>query len=263
MSQADVGMRRFDAHVAVVTGAASGIGAATAARFGAEGARVGCLDIDAEGAARSAAVIEGAGGTALALATDVADPDAVARAGRRIHDELGEPTIIFNNAGFGVLGAVHEVTDADWARCMAVNLDSIRLLARAVVPSMLARGSGAIVNNCSAFASVASPDLAAYHAAKGAVRALTLSMARDLGPSIRVNCVSPGVVDTEAVRASITSAEDPQLFARQLVESNRVLRRLARPEEIASTVLFLASEDASFITGHDLVVDGGMTVVAR
>jgi NAD(P)-dependent dehydrogenase (short-subunit alcohol dehydrogenase family) len=110
---------------------------------------------------------------------------------------------------------------------------------------------------------VASPGIAAYHAAKGAVRALTLSMARDLGPSIRVNCVSPGVVDTTAVRASIASAEDPQLLERLLVESNRILRRLARPEEIAMTVLFLASEDASFITGHDLVVDGGMTVVAR
>jgi NAD(P)-dependent dehydrogenase (short-subunit alcohol dehydrogenase family) len=256
-------MKRFDGEVVAVTGAGSGIGAATALRFAAEGASVACVDVDGDAAETSAASIRDAGGRALGLTADVSDAAAIHAAVAGIREEFGDPTILFNNAGIGVLGAVHEVSDDDWARCLAVDLDSIRLLARACVPAMLARGSGAIVNTCSAFASVASPGFAAYHAAKGAVRSLTFSMARDLGPTIRVNCVSPGVVDTAGIRGLIAAAEDSEQFERLLVESNRILRRMARPDEVASAVVFLASGDASFITGHDLVVDGGMTVVAR
>jgi NAD(P)-dependent dehydrogenase (short-subunit alcohol dehydrogenase family) len=256
-------MTRLGGHVAVVTGAGSGIGAATAMRFGAEGAAVACMDADGDTAEQVAERIRAAGGQAIASEVDVRDAAAIARGAARTRSGLGDPGILFNNAGIGALGAVHEVSDEDWGRCLAVDLDSIRLFARELVPAMLARRSGVIVNTCSAFASVASPSFAAYHAAKGGVRALTFSMARDLGPAIRVNCVSPGVVDTPGIQGLIAAADDPQAFERQLRESNRILKRMARPEEVAAAVVFLASDEASFITGHDLVVDGGMTVVAR
>jgi NAD(P)-dependent dehydrogenase (short-subunit alcohol dehydrogenase family) len=110
---------------------------------------------------------------------------------------------------------------------------------------------------------MASPGFAAYHAAKGGVRSLTISMARDLGPAIRVNCVSPGVVDTPPVRSGIAAAADGGRLERELVAQSRILGRMARPDEIGHAVLFLASDQASYITGQDLVVDGGLTVVAR
>jgi NAD(P)-dependent dehydrogenase (short-subunit alcohol dehydrogenase family) len=144
-----------------------------------------------------------------------------------------------------------------------VNLTGTYLCSKALAPAMIEKQSGSIVNICSYFARVASPGFAAYHAAKGGVRSLTISMARDLGPAIRVNCVSPGVVDTPPVRSGIAAAADGAQLERELVAQSRILRRLARPEEIGQVVLFLASDHASYVTGHDLVADGGLTVVTR
>jgi NAD(P)-dependent dehydrogenase (short-subunit alcohol dehydrogenase family) len=254
---------RFESQVVVVTGAGSGIGAATAKLFAAEGAHVVCVDKDLETASGTADAIRAAGGVATPYLLDVGNREQVRIVADQILTQIGTPDVLFNNAGMSVAGSVANVADAYWDLCIAIDLTGVMAVSRAFLPNMVERGSGAIVNTCSTFSTLAAPDFAAYHAAKGGVRALTVSMARDFGPAIRVNCVSPGVVGTEGLTRRVSNSPDPETAERELAESNRILLRLARPEEIGYPVLFLASDEASFITGQDLVVDGGMTVVAR
>lgn len=256
-----VNPERFRNRTVIVTGAGSGIGEAAARHFGAEGGSVVCADVDVPGAERTAAAIEAAGGSAVAIATDVSDRSDVQRMAEIAMEAYGRIDVLFNNAGFPVHGAVHETTDEDWDRCIGVNLTGTFLCSRAVVPQMLEQGEGSIVNLCSVNAKSADPRFAAYMASKGGVRALTISMARDLGPVIRVNSVSPGVVDTPAIRKILANVPDPVAQEQVLHESNSILKRMATTDEIARVVLFTASEDAGFITGEDIVVDGGRTVV--
>jgi NAD(P)-dependent dehydrogenase (short-subunit alcohol dehydrogenase family) len=250
--------------VCIVTGAGSGIGAATAELLAEHGAAgVVCADLDGASAEATAQRIEQAGGTATAFTIDISSAaDAVALIDHTMSAH-GRLDVLHNNAGMGIFGAVHETSEADWERCLAVNLKGTFLVTKAALPAMMEQRRGAIVNTCSNHATVASPQLAAYHASKGGIRALTRQMARDYSPDIRINCVSPGLVDTKVVREGrVARGPDPVAAWKALEESNRFFHRAAQPREIAYGVLFLASDEASFITGHDLKMSGGQGEVA-
>ncbi|HZO37569.1 MAG TPA: glucose 1-dehydrogenase [Solirubrobacteraceae bacterium] len=254
---------RLAGKVCIVTGAGSGIGEATAEVFAQHGAKgVVCADIDGQHAEATAERLRSQGFDASPLAVDIADADDATALIEHTLGLYGSVDVLHNNAGIVALGAVHEVDIAAWDRCIEVNLRGTFLVTRAALRPMLEQQRGAIVNTCSTFATAAAPQLAAYNASKGAIRSLTRQMARDYSPDIRVNSVSPGLVDTAATRGGAASAPNGDEIWEMLVQSNRYYGRAAEPREIAHAVLFLASDEASFITGHDLALSGGQGEVA-
>lgn len=242
---------------ALITGAASGIGRAIAELFAHHGAAVCAVDLDTAGVETVADRITRTGGTALAVAADVTRvtdcEDAVKAA-----LELGEGLqILVNNAGIIRRASVLETSERDWDRVMEVNVKSIYLMSRAVIPQMQKADRGAIINTSSGWGLVAGPRAAAYCASKGAVVQLTKAMAIDHGPEgIRVNCICPGDTDTPLLRQEARELGEP---AKEFLEdaASRPLQRVGSPEEIAQAALFLASDASSFVTGAALVVDGG------
>lgn len=247
---------------AIITAAGSGIGRAAALLFAEHGAGIAVVDIDGEKAAETVGLIHAAGGRAIALVADVGRWADVELMTADALAEFGTIDILFSNAGIGIRGKVHELAESDWDRVMEVTLKSHFLCAKAIVPHMLERGKGSIVNTASTFGILASANFASYNTAKAGVISLTRTMALDYGPTIRVNCICPGATDTAAIRKNVATAADPQARLAGLHALNAALKRLADPREIAQAALFLASDEASFVTGEALVVDGGQTIDA-
>ena len=243
--------------VALVTGAASGIGRATALLFAQEGASVLLADLNEASGRAVQQEIASRGGKVLFEGADVTSDDDCGRIVELAIQEFGGLHIVVNCAGIIRRASVTELSESDWDRVMAVNVKSIYLVSRHAIPHMAESGGGAIVNIASGWGLAGGPKAAVYCASKGAVVLLTKAMAIDHGPqNIRVNCICPGDTDTGMLRSEAEQLGEPndRFFAEA---ARRPLGRVGKPEEIAQAALYLVSNAASFVTGTALVVDGG------
>ncbi|MHB8438008.1 MAG: SDR family NAD(P)-dependent oxidoreductase [Acidimicrobiales bacterium] len=277
MSAASSTPGRFDGQVAIVTGAASGIGRATALRLAAEGAAVACLDVAEEGLAQtmalmasaSASASAGAGagsgaagssaaaaGKILALRCDVTDEANIGSVVAETVASLGAPDVLCNVAGIGTFAHTHEMPLASWDRIVGVNLTGTFIVTKAVLPSMLERGKGSIVNTASTAALTASAYSAAYCASKGGVLMMTKALAVEYADRrIRFNAVAPGGVDTPLIaNFALPEGGDPRHFHKIMTPMG-----FSTPEQIAAAICFLASDESDYTTGAVLAVDGGVT----
>jgi NAD(P)-dependent dehydrogenase (short-subunit alcohol dehydrogenase family) len=255
---------RLEGKVAIVTGAGSGIGQAAARLFAREGASVLCADVAAS-VDDTASTIAAAGGQARAVRCDVANSASVRSMVDACLEAFGPPGVLYANAGVGGVGDAVDTTEEEWHRVLSVNLTGVWLCSKYVLPHMTAAGAGAIVNQASIGGMVGVPRVAAYAAAKAGVIGLTRQMALDFGPAgVRVNAIAPGTVPTPLVQGIWESGaglvEAATLDERvELAARLYPLRRLGTPEQIANVALFLASDDAAWVTGAVYVVDGGKT----
>ena len=249
---------RLKDKVAIVTGAAKGIGWGIATVFAKEGAKVVVVDWDEEAGKKTAAEINGSGGDAIFVKCDVSKEDQVKATIQAALDKYGRIDVLVNNAGIGVYKPVTEATSEDWDRCLGVNLKGVFLFSKYAIPHMQKVGKGAIVNISSVHAYANVNGTSPYAASKGGVTALTRAMAMDYSPTIRVNAIAPGWVLTPLIQSIFDSYEDPAKQQR-IVEERQVMKRIGRPEDIGYAAAFLASDEASFITGTQLFVDGGLT----
>jgi NAD(P)-dependent dehydrogenase (short-subunit alcohol dehydrogenase family) len=249
---------RMRGKVAVVTGAAAGIGRAIAERLSAEGAHTLLADVDADEAARVAQELRGNGLLAEACRCDVSDPDDVERV-MAAAEALGGPHALVSNAGIADAGTAEATPPHVWRRVLAVDLEGVYLCARAAIPRMRRLGGGSIVNMSSANGFWVEPELAAYAAAKGGAIALTRSIALDFGRfGIRCNCICPGYIQTATGDRYLELQPDPEA-ARAAAASMHALGRIGRPDEVAAVALFLCSDESSFCSGQPFIVDGGLT----
>jgi NAD(P)-dependent dehydrogenase (short-subunit alcohol dehydrogenase family) len=248
---------QLDGKTAIITGGAGGIGRATALLFAREGAAVSIVDLNEQAGNKVAREICAGGGRAIFERADVTRADECRRVVERCVAEFGGVNVLFNNAGIIRRASVVEISEEDWDRVMAVNVKSVFLMSREVIPRMAQAGGGAIIHMASGWGLAGGARAAAYCASKGALVLLTKAMAIDHGrQKIRVNCICPGDTDTAMLRAEarqLGEAEDRFLAD----AAKRPLGRVGTAEEIAQAALYLASDASSFVTGAALVVDGG------
>lgn len=249
---------RLKDKVAIVTGSASGIGKSIALEFAREGASVMGADVNTDGGEQTAQEIEKAGGAAAFIETDVAESEQVKALVEKTVERFGKLDIMVNNAGIEVFRRLADTEEEIWDRLIAVNLRGVFLGTKHAVPTMLENGGGVILNMASVAGIMGTGGLAAYNAAKGGVVLLTKSTAMDYGSrGIRANCLCPGFISTPMVDAilSMPGADDLKGTVIGLCPAGR----LGKPEEVAACAVFLASDEASFVNGHALVIDGGMS----
>jgi len=253
-------MDRVDGKVAVVTGAAYGIGRAAAGLLAREGAQVAVTDIQSEAGLEAADEIKQRGGHAQYWQLDTTDEQAIQRVFAEVADAFGHLDVLVNNAGIpGVNKPTHEVTLEEWNRVISVNLNGVFLCTKHAIPYMRQAGGGSIINLSSIYGLVGAPDLPPYHAAKGGVRLMSKTDALFYAADgIRVNSVHPGFIWTPMVENVCRELGDVEAARRHLTKLHPI-GRLGEPEDIAYGILYLASDEAKFVTGSELVIDGGYT----
>lgn len=246
--------------VAIVTGAGAGIGRASALLFAREGASVVCVDRDAKSIEALAEEIIAAGAAAMAAESDVSNSGDVSRVVAETIRQYGRIDILFNVAGVVPHGKIHEIDEGDWDRTMEVNVKSVYLFSKAVVPQMLQRKTGVILNVASATVLRIVPDRACYSASKGAVLALSKSMALDyVRANIRVNCLCPGTIETPSLEQRLAAFPDPSEARRNFI-ARQPMGRFGTAEEVAEAALYLCSDKAAFVTGMAFSIDGGFAL---
>jgi NAD(P)-dependent dehydrogenase (short-subunit alcohol dehydrogenase family) len=246
---------RLQDKVALVTGAGAGIGAGIARVLAREGARVFASDVDAAASARTAETIRAAGGEAFDLVLDVTKGQDITGAFRRIEEEQGRLDVVVNNAGLNVRADFRHLSDADWVTIREVNLDGVVRIARDAFDLMRASGNASLINVASIMGHRGLRQLAGYSATKGAVSALTRALAVEYAPyGIRVNALAPGFIETALTERVLRNP----MINKALIDQTP-LRRFGSPEDVANVALFLASDEALFVTGAEIAVDGGMS----